>query len=98
VKSALATLDALEQEHRRADSLHAQADMLGNRCLEQGYLSIPQANDFRRAITELTAIYEKHIRIEDEVVFPIAGRILSQADKATIAEEMSARRKERRPE
>jgi iron-sulfur cluster repair protein YtfE (RIC family) len=93
VQSALATLDALEQEHRRADSLHEQVDRLGNTCLEQGPLSPSQATQFREAVAELGSIYKEHIRLEDEVVFPIAGRTLSQADKAIIATEMSDRRR-----
>jgi hemerythrin-like domain-containing protein len=33
-----------------------------------------------------------HIGIEDDVVFPIAGRILSPEEKTKIATEMAARR------
>jgi hemerythrin-like domain-containing protein len=93
VKSALASLDALEQEHRRADSLHAQVEVLGRRCLEHGHLSIADANEYQQAVAELASIYKEHIAIEDDVVFPIAGRILSAAEKVTIGEEMAARRR-----
>lgn len=93
VNSALATLDALEQEHRRADSLHARVDILGKQCLEQGPLASSQAGEFRKAVADLASIYKRHIRIEDELVFPIAGRVLSTADKAIIAREMSVRRR-----
>ena len=93
VTSALATLDALEQEHRRADSLHAQVDLLGNRCLQEGALSASQAAQFREAVAGLVAIYKEHIRVEDDLVFPIAARTLSQAEKSIIAAEMSNRRR-----
>jgi hemerythrin-like domain-containing protein len=93
VKNALATLDSLEQEHRRADQLHARVYVLGNRALEQSHLSSADAAEFRDAISELASIYQAHIRIEDDLVFPIAGRVLSRADKQIIATEMSARRK-----
>jgi hemerythrin-like domain-containing protein len=93
VKSALGTLAALEQEHRRTDSLHAQVDMLGTRCLEVGRLSQSRARQFREAVADLGAIYTEHIRIEDDLVFPLAARILSGTDKAIIAKEMSARRR-----
>lgn len=93
VSSALTTLDALEQDHNRADALHAQADRLGQRCLEQGRLSSLEANQFRAAVAELASIYKEHIRVEDDVVFPIATRVLSQMDKASIADEMALRRK-----
>lgn len=93
IKAALATLDVLEQEHRRADRLHDEVDLIGKRCLEEGSLSPSEAHQFRQAIAELASIYKKHIQIEDDLVFPIAKRIFSQADNSTIAEEMSARRK-----
>jgi hemerythrin-like domain-containing protein len=93
VETALSTLDDLEEEHRRADSLHDEVDMLGKRCLEEGQLSRQQADRFREAVAELASIYKAHIRIEDDVIFPIAGRVLSQTDKQIIAAEMSARRR-----
>jgi hypothetical protein len=35
----------------------------------------------------------EHIRVEDSTVFPLAARLLSEAEKSAIAEEMAARRK-----
>jgi len=92
LRAAITTLDALELEHRHADSLHAKVDLLGRRCLEQGQLSASEAARFAEAVAELAAIYREHIRIEDDIVFPAAGRSLSQADKTAIATEMAARR------
>lgn len=92
MKGALTTLDALEQEHGRANALHQQVDLLGRQCLAAGPLSPVPARQFRDAIAELASIYKTHIKIEDDVVFPIAGRVLSPQDKATIATEMAARR------
>lgn len=90
---AIQTLEPLEQEHRRADALHGEVDRLGRACLERGPLSAEQAQIFRQAIAELQSIYKEHIRIEDEVVFPVAGKALSPADKIAIAAEMAGRRK-----
>lgn len=93
MRTALTTLEALERDHRRADSLHAQVDVLGKRCLQQGPLSPTEARHFRGAVAELASIYKEHIRVEDDQIFPIAARLLSQADKAIIADEMAHRRK-----
>jgi iron-sulfur cluster repair protein YtfE (RIC family) len=93
VEAALETLDPLERDHRRADSLHAQVDRLGQKCLEAGNLSWEDASEFSQAVRELGSIYKEHIRIEDELVFPVAGKVLSSAEKAAIAAEMAARRK-----
>lgn len=93
MKNALATLDSLEQEHRRADHLHARVDVLGKRALEESRLPPADATAFQEGVAELASIYKAHIRIEDDLIFPIAGRVLSRADKQIIATEMSARRK-----
>jgi iron-sulfur cluster repair protein YtfE (RIC family) len=93
LEAAIQTLEPLEQEHRRADALHAEVDRLGRVCLEHGPLSPEQAQIFRKAIAELQSIYKEHIRIEDQVVFPVAGKALSAADKIAIAAEMAGRRK-----
>jgi hemerythrin-like domain-containing protein len=38
-------------------------------------------------------MYKQHISVEDSVVFPLASRVLSHAEKVAIAEEMTSRRK-----
>jgi hemerythrin-like domain-containing protein len=93
VKIAIQTLEPLEREHRHADSLHVEVDKLGKLALEEGSLRAAEADRFRQAVTELASIYKEHIRIEDEVVFPLASQLLSQADKAAIAAEMADRRR-----
>ena len=93
VEAVLEKLEPLEREHRRADSLHAEVDALGRRCLQQAKLPAEEAKRYREAVAELESIYKEHIRIEDEEVFPVAGRVLSGADRAAIAREMDARRK-----
>jgi len=37
-------------------------------------------------------MYNQHIRFEDQFVFPLAVRMLSDADKSAIADEMAGRR------
>jgi iron-sulfur cluster repair protein YtfE (RIC family) len=93
LENAIATLDALEGDHRRADALHAEVDDLGTQCVSSNYLPAAETTRFQKAVAELSSIYGKHIRIEDELVFPTAKRSLSTADKSTIAAEMAARRK-----
>ena len=54
-----------------------------------------EAEEFRRAVASLTSMYQQHISVEDGVVFPVAARLLSQTERATIADEMAIRRKVR---
>lgn len=93
LEQAIEKLAPLEQQHRRANALHACVDRLGRVCLEGGPLSLEDARVFRQAMAELLSIYKEHIRTEDEVLFPVAGRVLSTTDKMAIAREMAARRK-----
>lgn len=93
VDAAIKTLDPLEKEHQRADALHSEVDQLGRKRLSGTTLSSEDVRRFRESIAELASIYKEHIRIEDEVVFPLAGKLLAAADKAAIAEEMAQRRK-----
>jgi len=93
LQAAIRSLEPLEQDHRRADALHAEVDRLGRAYLERGVLSAEESRRFQQAILTLIDIYKEHIRIEDEDVFPVAGKVLTPADKAAIAGEMTARRR-----
>jgi hemerythrin-like domain-containing protein len=95
VGSALTRLELLEEEHRQADPLHAEVDELGRQYLANGTLRPTEAERFRKAVACLASIYKQHIKIEDEVIFPVAARLLSAAEKMAIADEMATRRKVR---
>lgn len=92
VKAAIETLDPLEKEHKQADALHDVVDQLGRKCLTGASLSEDESQQFRQSVGRLASIYREHIRIEDEIVFPVAGKLLAASDKAAIAEEMAQRR------
>lgn len=92
VTTALSRLDALEEEHRRADPLHADVEQLGVKYLSVKSLSSHEVERFRAAIRDLRAMYERHIGVEDSVIFPLAARLLSEQDRSAIADEMAGRR------
>ena len=95
VEAVFSKLEQLEDEHRWAAPLHADLDRLGAQYLSSGSLSSPEVGDFRKAVASLASMYKQHIAVEDSLVFPLAARILSNAEKIAIAEEMAARRKVR---
>jgi len=95
IEAAFARLEQLENEHRWAAPLHAEVDRLGALYLLTGNLSSPEVGDFRHAVASLASMYKQHIDVEDSMVFPLAARMLSNAEKIAIAEEMAARRKVR---
>jgi len=93
VEAAFSKLEQLEDEHRWAAPLHAEVDRLGAQYLSSGCLSSHEVDDFRKAVASLALMYKQHISVEDGVVFPLAVRVLSDAEKVAIAEEMAGRRK-----
>jgi hemerythrin-like domain-containing protein len=93
VGPAFARLDQLEGEHRWAERLHADVERLGAQYLSVGSLPNAEVDEFRKDVASLSAMYKRHIGIEEELVFPLAARLLSNAEKAAVAEEMANRRK-----
>lgn len=92
VRSALADLVRLEEEHRWAAPLHAEFDRLGQQWLLEGRLARDQARAFQSAVDKLESMYRTHIEFEDRVLFPLAARVLSPAQSAETAQEMAKRR------
>ena len=85
-------MDELEKDHQWAESLHAEVDRLGTQYLQNRLLLESDAAEFHQSVESLAAMYQRHIAIEDNSLFPYAAGALSQADKLSIAEEMANRR------
>ena len=92
VRAALEQVEGLEREHRVADELHAKVDRLGRQWLATGSLLPVQLAEIRTALSELKKIYDRHIAIEDEQVFPLAKRVLGPDEQKRVGEEMASRR------
>jgi hemerythrin-like domain-containing protein len=92
VRSLLARIESLEEEHGCADRSHVEADALGRLWLRDGRLATEQASRFLAVLIQLRDLYRHHIATEDNEVFPAAAAALSAADRQAIGEEMAARR------
>lgn len=92
VHTALAEVESLEREHRVADELHGKVDKLGRQWLATGSLLPAEVAEVRTALSELKKIYDRHIAIEDEQVFPLAKKVLAPDEQKRVGEEMAARR------
>lgn len=91
-RSALARIEALEADHRRADQMHAQSNGLCRRWLEGQPM---QAADFERLVSLLRGLsdmYARHIALEDTELFPVAARALNRRQLLDIGQEMAQRR------
>jgi len=91
--TVLARMEELEKEHQWAESLHAEVDRLGQKYLFNGGLSDHDSAEFSNALEALAAMYQRHITVEDELLFPFAEKALTRADRLAIAAEMAARRR-----
>ncbi len=92
VHSALEKLDTLEEDHVRVAPLHARVEQLGTEYLANGKLAENEVEEFRNSVSQLLSMYQQHIKIEDELIFPVAARALSDDEKAAVALEMTSRR------
>jgi hemerythrin-like domain-containing protein len=91
--TALKEIAALESDHRQADDLHAAVEKLYTSWLEGKALSAEDLQQLRTATERLKQLYDGHIRIEENLVFPRAAEGLDSQTIATIGEEFRARRK-----
>jgi hemerythrin-like domain-containing protein len=91
IYSAFSALDKLECDHRWAMSLHDKVERLGAQYLSIGKLSDDGIAEFRGSVASLAAMYKEHIRVEEELIFPLAARVLSDTEKTDIGIEMAGR-------
>jgi quercetin dioxygenase-like cupin family protein/hemerythrin-like domain-containing protein len=91
-RAAMTRIDALQADHRRAESLHAEVADLCRLWLDTGPLARPQRQQLARLLGDLREIYVRHIAVEDHDIFPLAGQVLNERELAQIGLEMAQRR------
>ena len=98
VAAALATVERLERDHATAEAWHQELDALGKCWLGEGILHSASISRFRQLAAQLSRLYEEHIRVEDDELFPLAISILPQPDLNAVGREMAERRGVRMPD
>jgi len=91
-RQAMAQIDRLESDHRKAEAAHARLDELGRRWSADGALPPDPFGEFRRLLDELATAYGEHIPIEDDSVFVLAKRVLDDEQLQAVGAEMRQRR------
>lgn len=89
---AMSELDRLEQQHRSAEACHARVEEIASQWLEIGRISHSDHITIRALLAELTTLYSAHIRLEDELIFVLASRLLKENELREIGREMRQRR------
>lgn len=91
-RKALDTIERLERDHTTAAAHHEAVDGLVRRWIADGTLRAADVQDLSGRLDVLAALYSAHIAVEDQELFPAAGRVLSSDDVQAIGREMAARR------
>jgi hemerythrin-like domain-containing protein len=90
--AALARIEALETDHRKADAMHEEADRLCRRWLDGGSISTSDAERLNQLLHDLRDTYAGHIALEDSELFPLAARVLKEQELKAVGAEMARRR------
>ncbi|HSV13167.1 MAG TPA: hemerythrin domain-containing protein [Tepidisphaeraceae bacterium] len=90
--AALARIEALEEDHRRADAMHDEVHQLCRRWLDSLAISAMEAERLNQLLHDLRDTYAGHIALEDSELFPLAARVLKDADLKAVGAEMAQRR------
>jgi iron-sulfur cluster repair protein YtfE (RIC family) len=87
-----AEIDRLEQDHAEADEVHAEVEGLYLSWISSGSLGESEHRRLLSSTGRLRSLYQAHIQIEDNVVFPKAARILDKGAIGAIGQEFRVRR------
>ena len=91
-REALAKIQALEADHAIAKDGHDAVEQLGQKWLASGRLSIDETLRLVSNLRDLESIYERHIAVEDNEIFPLAGKVLDAKTLKAVGREMAERR------
>jgi hemerythrin-like domain-containing protein len=85
-------LRQLESEHQEAAALHEEAARLYVTWIAEAGLSAREEIRLLTVTEHLQRLYQKHIQIEEDVVFPFASKLIDQKALAAMGSEFKARR------
>jgi pyridoxamine 5'-phosphate oxidase len=89
-----AAMKELESQHRTAEEMHKQFDEFVLTLPRDGSADSRELDCFSEMVAEVTAFYRPHIFMENNLVFPVAGRVLPANEIHAVGEEMRERRKD----
>ncbi|MGC1462908.1 MAG: hemerythrin domain-containing protein [Terracidiphilus sp.] len=88
----LEELRRLESDHQEADALHEEAAHLYARWIADAGLSAREKTRLLTITEHLQRLYQKHIQIEENIVFPLATKLLDLSALAAMGSEFKSRR------
>ncbi len=91
----VAFVDSLEAQHAEAESIFAELKRIVAEMDLQNSVSPATIDQYRGCAEHLQALYQAHIRSEDEILTALAKRSLTGSELVEISAEMRERRSER---
>lgn len=88
----LSDIERLHSDHDQADAWHGTVEELGQVWLKQGTLSSAERATIGEALSYLKDLYEAHLELEDQTLFPLSASVLSPEDLKNMGREMAQRR------
>ncbi len=85
-------ISGLENDHEHAGALHASVEELYTSWIRSGLLSEDQREKLSSMTKQLKELYQRHIQLEEQVVFPHAAKVLDTESIAAMGQEFRARR------
>ncbi len=92
VEDALRKIERLEADHEAASHDHQLVEELGRKWLAQNRLDATETSHMLASLRRLQSIYEKHIAVEDNEIFPLAKKVLDSKTLEDVGREMAERR------
>jgi hemerythrin-like domain-containing protein len=85
-------LDRLQHDHDEAEQLHDEVEALYRSWISSASLRESESRSLLAATSRLRHLYQGHIQVEDNVVFPRAAQVLDKDAIKAIGQEFRARR------
>lgn len=92
IPPVLTEIDRLEAEHKTAETWHRQVDQLGERWLSDNFLPMEDVGHLKSLLVSLSDLYQAHIGLEEDRVFPTARGELAEAELRAMGRRMAQRR------
>jgi hemerythrin-like domain-containing protein len=87
-------IDGMEADHQAARDLHTGIEQLYESWMKSGLLHEHDQEKLSSMTRQLERLYLQHIRLEEQVVFPLAARVLAAETIAQMGEEFRTRREQ----
>jgi hemerythrin-like domain-containing protein len=91
-REVFAKIRALEADHEVAKVSHDAVEQLGQQWLATRQLSADETSRLLDHLRKLQSIYERHIAVEDNEIFPLAKQVLDPKTLKDVGREMAERR------